>query len=277
MGNSNPETVPGLEHLSYSRIQAFLSCGLKFKFHYIDHIRPAFTPAALAYGIAFHEAAEEALAGLMVGVMPPVTELVTVMARSLEEQNRDIPIQYADEGGKESMLELATRMLTAWTAWPRPNAKVIAVEQRFEIELMPGLPPLVGRIDLIEDHGDDGLVVIDIKTSKSRWSAREIDDHSAQLVLYREAVRELADELGKPVKLAYEVITKAKSPVVERYVVDREPEGIDRQRAIAILVKRAVDAGIFVPQAGWQCATCPFIGACREWGRTAEPPERATR
>ncbi|MBI4871318.1 MAG: PD-(D/E)XK nuclease family protein [Candidatus Riflebacteria bacterium] len=264
--NDTKETgTLGLEHLSHSRIQSYLGCGLRWRFHYVDRLKPAFTPAALAFGIAFHEAVEEALAGLMVGAVPPLPDLVAVMAQSLNEQDRDTPIQFVDEGGKDGMLEMATRMLTTWTAWKRPEACVIGIEHQFTVNLAPGLPPLVGRIDIIEDHGDEGLWVVDIKTAKSRWSAREIDEHSGQLVLYREALKELAAELGKPVKLAYEVITKTKTPVVERYVIGRAPEAIERQVKVAGLVVRAVEAGVFIPQPGWACATCPWAGPCREW------------
>ncbi len=257
--------IPGLEHLSYSRMQAFLTCGLKFRFNYIDHIRPAFTPAPLAFGVAFHEAVEEALAGLMVGAMPAVADLVAVVDRSLNEQNAETPIQFQDEGGKDAMLELATRMLTAWTAWPRPAGRILAIEQSFELTLGAGLPPLVGRIDLVTDE-PDAIVVTDLKTAKSRWSAREIDDHLPQLVIYREAVKDLARELGKPVKLAYEIVTKAKAPVVERHLVAHLGDGIERQAKIARLVVQAIETGLFVPTAGWQCTTCPSAGACRDWG-----------
>ena len=259
--------VPGLEHLSHSRIQGFLSCGLKFRFHYLDHIKPAFTPAPLAFGIAVHEAIEEALAGMMVGTMTPVSELVAIIEKSLQEQSRELPIQFADEGGKEAMLELATRMMTAWTTWKRPDCRIIGIEHQFNVELAPGLPPLVGRIDIIEDHGDEGLWLVDVKTSAKKWSTREIEDHSPQLVLYREAVKDLARELGKPVRLCYEVITKTKTPVVERYLITEAPEAIERQVRIAELVVKAVENGIFIPMPGWACASCPWAGPCREWGR----------
>lgn len=263
MDTIEPAGAPGLEHLSYSRIQAFLSCGLKFRFHYVNHVRPAFTPAALAFGIAFHEAIEEALAGLMVGAPPVVTELLAVVARSLDEQNRDVPIQYADEGGKDAMLEMATRMLDAWVKWPRPPSRILAVEQRFELNLAPGLPPVVGRIDIIEE-GDE-ITLVDVKTSAKKWSTQQVDEHAPQLILYREAVKGLAADLGKPVKMAYEVITKTKVPAVERYVITETPEAIERQVKIVELVVQAVKAGLFIPSPGWACATCPFAGPCREW------------
>ena len=258
--------VPGLEHLSHSRIQSYMGCSLRWKFHYVDRLPAAFTPAALALGIAFHEAVEEGLAGMMVGTTPPVPDLVAIVERSLTEQEKDIPVQYADEGGKPAVIELSERMLTAWVNWKRPDCRILAVEHAFELILAENLPPLVGRIDLVEEH-KDCLLVVDVKTSKNKWSPQQVEEHSSQLVLYREAVKTMAAELGKPIRLGWEIITKAKTPQVERIVVDQPEEAISRQVRIAQEVVRAIEASVFIPQTGWACASCPWAGPCREWGR----------
>ena len=43
-------------HLSYSQINTYCTCPLKYRFHYIDQIEPPFTAAPLAFGSAIHEA-----------------------------------------------------------------------------------------------------------------------------------------------------------------------------------------------------------------------------
>ena len=43
-------------HLSYSAISTYLTCPLKYKFHYIDQLPPAFTSSSLAFGSSIHEA-----------------------------------------------------------------------------------------------------------------------------------------------------------------------------------------------------------------------------
>ena len=50
------KTVQDHDHLSYSQINTYLTCSLKYKFHYVDKIPPAFTAASLAFGSAIHEA-----------------------------------------------------------------------------------------------------------------------------------------------------------------------------------------------------------------------------
>jgi CRISPR/Cas system-associated exonuclease Cas4 (RecB family) len=175
-------------------------------------------------------------------------------------------VQWADEGGKTAALELATRMLTAWTTWKRPGARILAVEHQFELTLAENLPPLVGRVDLVEEHPDH-VLLLDVKTARSRWSAQQVEEHAAQLVLYRLAIEPLAKELGKPVKLGWEIITKGKVPQVERIIVDQPEDATGRQVKIAQEVVRAIEAGIFIPMPGWACASCPWAGPCRDWGK----------
>ncbi len=49
-------TAQDHDHLSYSQINTYLSCSLKYKFQYMDKISAAFTSASLAFGSAIHEA-----------------------------------------------------------------------------------------------------------------------------------------------------------------------------------------------------------------------------
>jgi hypothetical protein len=44
-------------HLSYSQINTYLTCPLRYKFNYVDKIPAAFVSAALAFGTSIHESA----------------------------------------------------------------------------------------------------------------------------------------------------------------------------------------------------------------------------
>ena len=50
-------TEQQIDHLSYSQINTYLNCPLKYRFQYVDKVPPAFTSAALVFGSAIHEAA----------------------------------------------------------------------------------------------------------------------------------------------------------------------------------------------------------------------------
>lgn len=255
-----------LEYLSHSRLEAYRSCSLKFKFHYIDKIPAAFTPGPLAFGIAFHRAVEEALVGLLAGGFPQVDELVRVFGVAFDEEATKVPIRYGEKEDRDSMLEQARRMLEAWTTWSLPKATILAVEHEFRVPLAEWLPPLVGRIDLVELDEDAGYInVIDVKSSRGRWSQEDVLQHAGQLALYRAGVEELVRDVGKPVRLGFEIITKTKTPVVERYYLEDGGEPLDRQVRTATMVLEAVERGIYIPSPSWACASCPWAGPCREW------------
>ncbi len=73
--------------------------------------------------------------------------------------------------------------------------------------MIDGCPDLLGRLDLLVET-DDALVVTDLKTSRSRWSGEQVEDQSAQLLLYSELVSRLSP--GKRVRLQFAVLTKTK-------------------------------------------------------------------
>ena len=41
-------------HLSYSQINSYMQCSLKYRFNYIDRLEPEFTPSPLHFGSAIH-------------------------------------------------------------------------------------------------------------------------------------------------------------------------------------------------------------------------------
>ena len=252
-----------LPYLSHSRLSSYRQCSLKFRFQYVDKVEPAFVPAPLAFGVAFHQVVEEALVRLMAGDTPSVEELLPLFATAMDEQAKEVPVRCGENETPASMVELAERMLKAWLAWQRPAARIIAVEHEFRVPIAEWLPPLVGRIDLVEEH-EDHIEIIDVKTSRGKWGEDDVAQHAGQLSLYRAAIDDLVREVGKPVKLGFEVITKTKKPFVERlYVAEVEPLG--RQIRTATVVLEAIEKGVFIPSPSWQCASCPFAEACKAW------------
>lgn len=257
-----------LEYLSHSRIQSFRTCPLKFRFSYIDKLAPAFAPAVMVLGSAFHAAVEEALIAKMGGTTPAVDDLVPIAARVIDDEAAVVPIRYADGEDRDSLLATVRRMLEVWVTWPRPG-KLVAVEQDFRVPWpeAPWLGDLVGRADLIEIDEAAGVVnVIDVKSSRAKYSADDVAEHSVQLELYRVGLAPLLKDIGLPVRLGLEVVTKAKVPTVTRHYVEAVAEPIERLTKVATVMAEAVEKELFVPAApGWYCGGCQFREACRRW------------
>lgn len=255
-------TVP--DHLSWSRIRAYLTCSLQYFFRYFAKETPEFTPGALAFGSAIHLALETALVQRIAGEEPILDHLVGVFDGSLDEAGVQAPIRWSEKETRESVVAQARAMIDVWLRSPRPG-KVIGVEESFEVELAPWLPKLHGRVDVIEESDDGSLTIIDIKSARSAWGEEQILQGRDQLVLYKEGLKGIIEAIGKPVKLAWEIILKQKVPRVVRIEVPEPLPTAERAIKTATIVLEAIEKDIYAPSPGWQCSGCPYRAACAAW------------
>src|SRR5207247_6963667 len=62
-------------HVSFTQIDQYLRCPLKYKFTYVDRLEPEFVPAALAFGSGIHGAAAFLLRGRAEGTPPGLADV----------------------------------------------------------------------------------------------------------------------------------------------------------------------------------------------------------
>jgi hypothetical protein len=110
--------------------------------------------------------------------------------------------------------------------------------------LIPGLPDLLGRVDLIVDRGDT-LDLSDFKTVRRGWSQDQVADAAPQLLLYSELASDLAD--GKRIYLEFAVLTKTKLPDLTLHCFPPAPAQLNRTKRIVERVWRAIQAGPSIP------------------------------
>lgn len=252
------------DHLSRSRIRAYLTCSLAYFFRYIAKKTPEHTPGPLAFGSAIHRAMETALVQRMAGEAPDLDHIVSVFGGALADSATEAPIRWSEKETLGTVMAQARAMLAVWLDHPRPG-RIIGVEESFDVAVAPWLR-LTGRVDVIEESEDGNfLLLTDLKSSRSAWGDEQILQGQDQLVLYREGLRPLIDAIGKPVRLGWEVILKQKTPRVEFIELTDPPPTAERAIKIATIVQEAIERQIYVPSPGWQCSGCPFRAACRGW------------
>jgi CRISPR/Cas system-associated exonuclease Cas4 (RecB family) len=121
----------------------------------------------------------------------------------------------------------------------------------------------------VESHDRQGArrsapVITDIKTSRSRWSAEQVEDSGEQLLLYSHLASEISP--GKKIATRFLVLTKTKEPVVEEHVREVEPAAVKRTLAGVERVWRAIQSGVFYPSPStMNCSGCGYRAACRAW------------
>jgi len=129
--------------------------------------------------------------------------------------------------------------------------------------LVEGVPDLYGRVDLLTEDSDR-LVITDIKTSRGKWSAEQVEDSGEQLVLYSKLASEIAP--GKRTLTRFLVLTKTKEPGVEEHVREVGPVAVKRTLTGVERVWRAIESGVFYPAPSVVgCASCGYRAACRAW------------
>lgn len=145
----------------------------------------------------------------------------------------------------------------------QPEGRIIGIEEELLGELVPGVPDLLGRVDLLLVT-DDHVTIQDFKTARSSWNAEQAEESAEQLLLYGDLVRRLVP--GKALKLRFAVITKTNEPKVQ--VLDAEFDGkhLDRPKQVFKTVWSAVQAGHFYPSPSpMTCSDCGYRSHCTAW------------
>lgn len=259
------ETRQSRDYVSWSAINTYLQCPLRYRFRYVDQLPEEFVNGALVFGQAIHAALEAYFrhyeaAGKSLG-LDPLLEAYHDTWRQRELAQ----VRFGAHDDLNSFRVLAEKMLTVFLPHDlaQPLGAIIGVEKELRSRLIDEAPDLLARLDLVVDE-PEAVMVTDFKTSRSRWSAADVELAAGQVLLYGELVR-LA--LDRPVRLQFAVLTKTKQPELKIHEVANDAGRTARQQALIRRVWRSIQGGHFYPHpSAMNCPTCPFQSACRDWG-----------
>jgi putative RecB family exonuclease len=263
--NEVAQRITGRPYVSWSSLSTFRQCPLKYKFRYIDGLPEESLSSALIFGSGIHSAVEQHFQAILSGDPKPDVEKLLFAYRSAWLPHDPDAIQFGSTETRASLDALASKMLTAFLASPAASVsgRVLGVEEEVRGELIPGVPDLYGRVDLLTEDSDS-LVITDIKTSRGKWSAEQVEDSGEQLLLYAHLASEISP--GKKIATRFLVLTKTKEPVVEEHVREVEPAAVKRTLAGVERVWRAIEGGHFYPAPSMMnCSSCGYRAACRAW------------
>jgi putative RecB family exonuclease len=264
--NEVAKSLTGRDYVSWSAISTFRTCPLKYKFRYIDGLPEESVSSALVFGTGIHTAIEQHFQAILSGDPKPYVDQLMFAYRSAWLPHDPDAISFGSTETRASLDALASKMLTAFLSSPAASVlgRVLGVEEEIRGMLVEGVPDLYGRVDLLTEDSDS-LVITDIKTSRSRWSAEQVEDSGEQLLLYSHLASEISP--GKKIATRFLVLTKTKEPQIEEHVREVEPANVKRTLAGVERVWRAIESGVFYPAPStMNCASCGYRAACRAWG-----------
>lgn len=256
---------PTRDYISYSAIRTYQSCPLRYRFRYIDGLPQECVASSLAFGSAIHAAVEFFYQQHLAGEEPPNLDLLLEIYQQSWRDRPEDEVRFGKTETADSLHALADRMLVKFleSDLTFPAGRIIGVEEELRGQLSPGIPDLLGRVDLLIET-DDSVVIQDFKTSRSSWSDQQAEDQSEQLLLYADLVRKLVP--GKDLKLRYVVLTKAKDPKLQVLNASFDEAKLDRTKRVFENVWSAIESGHFYPSPSpMQCPGCGYRNQCAAW------------
>ena len=252
-----------LEHLSYSSISSYLTCGKAWKYKYLDKI-PTKPSVTLILGSTVHDTMEEIIAKRSVGMEPPnpVEFATQTLTERLEkEEGKFIPSEL--ETLQDDILRLVSDSAIL-SGMKDIRAKVDEqgpqIERKVTLEIPEVDVPIIGFIDIILEDGTPA----DFKTSSRSWT-QERAESEMQPVFYLAAM----GQCGFPVNWQFKhlVMVKTKQPKFQILEHTHKPEELFKLFGRVQNVWKGITAGVFNPAApgSWKCSPkwCDYYDLCQ--------------
>ncbi len=175
------------DYISFSEISTYRGCPLRHHFRYVLGLPEPTVSASLVFGRAIHQAVEHHFNELLAGNEPPTIDSLQAEYDRAWSETDCGSVNFGKDDDLSRLNQLAQRMLAAFqgSAIAQPQGSIIGVEEELRGSTVPGCPDLLGRVDLLLES-PAAVTIVDLKTSRSRWSAEQVDDQAEQLLLYSE-------------------------------------------------------------------------------------------
>ena len=238
----------GRLRLSFSRVDTYLTCPLKFRFSYVDQL-PGEPSPHLSWGSTIHKVLE-----LWWDQKLPKPPPVEFLYQALYDHWDDEGFAGMSRDEKLEWYSHARTVLARHHARYAPRYRpAVATEEWFEVDIDSDIV-LVGSIDHVERTDDGGIGIVDWKTNR-KAKPRERVASSLQLAVYALAARALWGQEPQWVALDFVV------PGV-RVAVDRRDIDVDGAvRRIQEVAGRIRDE-IFPPAPTRLCDWCDYRSMC---------------
>lgn len=255
--DSKSTTTKKVKHIprafSFSQIQTYLTCPLKYKYQYILKI-PTAAGSAASFGTSIHAALQFFYQQHMQNLQPTLTTLLELYKANW------VPIGYGSKKYEQEMKQEGERILREfYNTYHSKEITVAGLEQSFKIKIEEGIY-ISGKIDRIDYLHGGKIEIIDYKTGKVPTDAELKKE--MQLSLYARAATD-PSLFGKPL-----------DKITVSYIYFQENKKVSftkTQKDLDVVISTIEDVvskikvGKFDAHTGPWCSWCPFKINCEAW------------
>lgn len=245
---ASPDADDGSLRLSFSRVDMYQSCPLRFRFAYIDNL-PSEPSPQLSWGSSIHTALETWWDQKL-----PEPPSVEVLLRALYDGWDDAGFAGMEREEKLKWYAHAQDVLRRHHARYAPvYTPAVACEQWFELDLGDGIE-VVGSIDHVARTPSGGIGIVDWKTNRTAKPRKRVVG-SLQLAIYTLASVALWGQ--EPEWVALDFVVPGVRVTVPRKEIDTDT-ALERLRNVAAGIR----AGRFDAMPSKLCNWCDHRSLC---------------
>ena len=231
--------------ISYSQIDNYLACPLRYKFSYILNV-PTPPSSALNFGNTIHNVLKIFHTKKMFGNDTSFEDLIDTYDKEW------IPLGYENEEHRKERFESGKKILEKYYQTNKDiDVQHLGIEKDFILDI-DGIK-LKGKIDRIDKLPNGSVEIIDYKTGNSK-TQKEVDD-DVQMTIYKMAAEEALNI--KPDSLSFYYLEAG-----EKISTNRTQKQIDAQKKVIKDVVDGIKEKNFKPNPGQSCRFCPYKRIC---------------
>mgnify|MGYP001574477051 FL=1 len=240
-------SIQKIERLSYSQIDAFKACPLKYKFRYLSQIPPP-PIAVLNFGSSIHNTLRDFYAQIQADPSLLKKDLIPLL-KEIYEQNW-IGAGYETRQMQENQKRAGFLMLEKYYMHEKSDFIIPEfLERQFMLEI--GDLKLSGRIDRIDKLPDGTYEVIDYKTGSANKDAK----NDLQMTVYALACKEVF-------KIPVSKLTFYFLDELEKVSTTRSEKALAEGKEQILKYADEISVSDFSPTPGFHCGFCEFRLIC---------------
>lgn len=239
--------------LSYSQIDTYNLCPLKYKYQYIIRV-PTTPSASLTFGDGIHKTLQIFYEKFDKNNQADLKDLLQIYSACW------IPIGYNSSEHERRMKYEGKIMLTNfYKNFHNQNIRSIALEKKFVLRLTPFIS-LVGKIDRIDKISKDKVEIIDYKTGKEMQAKDLKKNLQSSIYTLAASDKKLYGYSLKNISVSFYFLQPMK-----KITIQRSEEELDNAKKIIKQTVESIQNKIFDANVGPWCDFCPFRMICEAW------------